>query len=65
MIEKSSSDLAGLMCLEHGKPEAEAKREVTYARSFIDMYAGIQSNGMVMPPQTNDHMLLATKEVGA
>ena len=65
LIEKSSSDLAGLICLESGKPEAEAKGEVKYAQSFIDVYAGMQSNGMVMPPQTNYHMLLVTKEVGA
>ncbi|CAN0495142.1 unnamed protein product, partial [Laminaria digitata] len=63
LIAKNSSDLAGLMCLESGKPKAEAKGEVNYAKSFINMYAGMQSNGMVMPPQTNNHLLLATKEV--
>lgn len=63
LIANNSSDLAGLMCLESGKPKAEAKGELNYARSFINMYAGMQSNGLVLPPQTNNHMLLATKEV--
>lgn len=64
LIAKHSADIAGLVCLENGKPRAEAKGEVDYARAFIDLYAGMQSNGLVLPPQTNSHMLLATKEVG-
>lgn len=62
-VGKSSHDLAGLMCLESGKPRAEAKGEVNYTRSFIDLYAGMQPTGFVLQPQTDSHMLLATKEV--
>lgn len=64
LIGKNSSDLADLMCLENGKPKAEAKGEIMYADSFISMYAGMQSSGMIIPPETDNHMLLATKEVG-
>lgn len=53
------------MCLESGKPRSEAKGELNYARSFIDMYAGMGSNGLVLPAQNDKHMLLATKEVRA
>lgn len=63
LIGEHSNDLAGLMCLESGKPKAEAKGEINYARSFITLYAGMQSNGLVIPPQTENHLLLATKEV--
>lgn len=51
------------MCLESGKPKAESKGEVNYAMSFIDMYAAMQTSGLVLPPQTDNHLLLATKEV--
>ena len=64
LIGEHSNDLAGLMCLESGKPKAEAKGEVNYARSFVGLYAGMQSNGLVLPPQTKKQMLLAIKEVG-
>ena len=51
------------MCLESGKPRGEAKGELNYANSFIDLYAGMGSNGLVVPPQNSKHMLLVTKEV--
>lgn len=64
LIGKHSSDIAGLVCLESGKPMADALVEMNYARSFVNLYAGMHSNGMVLPSQTKNHMLLATKEVG-
>lgn len=65
LLAKHSSDLAVLMCLESGKVKAEAKGEIQYARSFITFYAGMQSNGLVLPRQTDKHLLLATMEVGS
>ncbi|CAM9407446.1 unnamed protein product [Scytosiphon promiscuus] len=62
LIGKNSSDLATIMCLESGKPKAESKGEINYAISFIDMYAGMQTKGTVLPAQTDTHLLLATKE---
>lgn len=63
MIAKHSSDLAGLMCLEGGKPKAEAEGEINSARAFINFYAEMKSNGLVLPSQTSSRLLLATKEV--
>lgn len=51
------------MCLESGKPRGEAKGELNYAKSFIDLYAGMGTNGLVLPPQNSRHMLLVIKEV--
>lgn len=62
-IAENSQDIAELMCLESGKPLAESKGEVNYAKSFIDTYAGMGADGMVLPAQSNNHMLLVTKEV--
>lgn len=64
LISENSNDLATIMCLESGKPKAESKGEIHYAMSFINMYAGMQTNGMVLPQQTNNHLLMVTKEVG-
>lgn len=64
LIGENSNDLATIMCLESGKPKAESKGEVNYAMSFINMYAGMQTNGMVLPQQTDSHLLMVTKEVG-
>lgn len=64
LIRENSNDLATLMCLESGKPKAESKGEVNYAVSFVDMYASMQTNGHVLPAQTDTHILLATQEVG-
>lgn len=64
-IAQCSSELAGLMCMESGKPQAEAKGEVNYARSFIDFYAGMQPSGLVLQPQTSNQTLLVAKEVRA
>lgn len=63
MIRENSNDLATLMCLESGKPKAESKGEVNYAVSFVDMYASMQTHGLVLPAQTDTHLFLATKEV--
>ncbi|CAM9733132.1 unnamed protein product, partial [Hapterophycus canaliculatus] len=62
LIGKHSSDLATIMCLESGKPKAESKGEINYAMSFIDMYAGMRTKGVVLPAQMDTHLLLATKE---
>ncbi|CAM9416916.1 unnamed protein product [Ectocarpus sp. 4 AP-2014] len=62
LIGENSNDLATIMCLESGKPKAESKGEVNYAMSFINMYAGMQTNGMVLPQQTDSHLLMVTKE---
>lgn len=63
LIRENSNDLATIMCVESGKPKAESKGEVNYAVSFIDMYASMQTNGLVLPAQTDTHLVLATKEV--
>lgn len=63
LISKNSTDIATIMCLESGKPKMESKGEVNYAITFINMYASMQSSGLVLPAQADDHLLLATKEV--
>lgn len=63
LIGKNSSDLATIMCLESGKPKAESRGEVNYAMSFVDMYAAMQTSGLVLPAQTDTHLLMATKQV--
>lgn len=63
LISKNSTDLATIMCLESGKPKNESKGEVHYATTFINMYATMQPNGLVLPAQADNHLLLATKEV--
>lgn len=63
LISKNSTDIATIMCLESGKPKVESKGEVNYAITFINMYASMQSSGIVLPAQADDHLLLATKEV--
>lgn len=39
LIANNSEDLATIMTLESGKPLAESRGEVNYARSFLDYYA--------------------------
>eukprot|EP00537_Pseudo-nitzschia_pungens_P004720 CAMPEP_0172373886 /NCGR_PEP_ID=MMETSP1060-20121228/53618_1 /TAXON_ID=37318 /ORGANISM="Pseudo-nitzschia pungens, Strain cf. cingulata" /LENGTH=172 /DNA_ID=CAMNT_0013100359 /DNA_START=69 /DNA_END=584 /DNA_ORIENTATION=+ len=39
LMGEHSDDLATIMTLESGKPLAESKGEVNYARSFLDFYA--------------------------
>lgn len=43
--------LGAIICLENGKPLAEAKGEITYGASFIDWFAGeaLRNYGDVIP----------------
>lgn len=61
-IAKNSKELAGLLCMEAGKPLEESKIEVNYARSFVDFYAGIKPSGLTIQPQSSRQMVLTTKE---
>ena len=47
LMQENADDLAVLMTLESGKPLAESRGEVSYARSFLDYYSGeaIRSSG--------------------
>jgi succinate-semialdehyde dehydrogenase / glutarate-semialdehyde dehydrogenase len=47
LINENLEDLSILMTMETGKPMAESRGEVNYARSFLDYYAGeaIRSSG--------------------
>ena len=39
LMSKHADDLAYILTLEAGKPIAEAKGEISYAKSFLDLYA--------------------------
>ena len=39
LMSKHADDLAYIITLEAGKPTAEAKGEISYAKSFLELYA--------------------------
>lgn len=41
LMSDAAEDLARLITLEEGKPLAEARAEIAYARSFVEYYAGM------------------------
>jgi succinate-semialdehyde dehydrogenase len=63
LIGEAREDLAALMTLEQGKPLAEARGEIDYARSFLDWFAedGQRQYGDVIPSHLPGRRLFATQ----
>jgi acyl-CoA reductase-like NAD-dependent aldehyde dehydrogenase len=64
LMGKYSDDLALILSLESGKPFAEAKGEVAYARSFYELYSeeAKRISGEVLQPTSNDRRILTIKQ---
>lgn len=59
-----ADDLALILCLENGKPLAEAKGEVAYAASFLEWFAGEAEriHGEVIPVANLNQRILTFKQ---
>lgn len=64
LMGKYSDDLALILSLESGKPFAEAKGEIAYARSFYELYAeeAKRISGEILQPTNNDRRILTIKQ---
>ena len=63
-VIQNQDDLARIMTLEQGKPLAEAKGEVVYAASFIEVVAeqGKRTCGQTIPAHTRDRRVMTIKQ---
>jgi len=63
MIEHTD-DLAAILTAEQGKPLAEARREITYAGSFVEWFAAEANriDGEIIPTPSADRRILVLKE---
>jgi succinate-semialdehyde dehydrogenase/glutarate-semialdehyde dehydrogenase len=64
LMLEHTDDLAYIMTLESGKPLAEAKGEVNYARSFYDFYAeeATRIKGDVLESSFNGQKMMTIKQ---
>jgi succinate-semialdehyde dehydrogenase/glutarate-semialdehyde dehydrogenase len=65
LMKENADQLAEIMTLESGKPLAESRGEVAYARSFITLYASLASlsgGGDIVPSSSSSQKRLALKE---
>ncbi|MDN6633624.1 MAG: NADP-dependent succinate-semialdehyde dehydrogenase [Enterobacterales bacterium] len=64
LMMANQDDLAKLMTLEQGKPLAEAKGEIAYAASFIELFAeeGKRIYGDTIPGHQADKRLIVIKQ---
>lgn len=64
LIVENSDDLALLMTSEQGKPLAEAKGEVAYGSSFVELYAEEAKRiyGETIPTHRKDGRIIVSKE---
>lgn len=56
-LRAEQDEIGRILCLEHGKPLAEARGEVEYAASFFDYYADIMQDALaaeIMPGQVKN-----------
>lgn len=56
-LKAEKEEIGRILCLEHGKPLAEAEGEVEYAASFFDYFAGIMTTTLQpeeLPEQAQD-----------
>ena len=60
LMKQNIDDLAYIMTVESGKPLAEAKGEINYARSFLDFYAeeATRVRGDVMENAANGQKMM-------
>lgn len=63
-IRANAEDLAIIASSESGKPIAEARAEVSYAVSFIDLYAAeaTRVRGTIIPPTSPNRRLFVQKQ---
>ena len=64
LICAHQEDLAMILCMEQGKPLAEARGEITYGASFVSWYAeeGLRAYGDVLPGHRSDMRLFVLKQ---
>jgi succinate-semialdehyde dehydrogenase/glutarate-semialdehyde dehydrogenase len=64
LMNKYKDDLAAIITLEAGKPLNEAKGEILYAISFLDLYAeeAKRVHGEILQPPVNTRRLLTIKQ---
>jgi succinate-semialdehyde dehydrogenase/glutarate-semialdehyde dehydrogenase len=64
LMGKHTDDLARIITLENGKPLPEAKGEVAYAKSFLDLYAeeATRVHGEVMATAFRNQRMLTIKQ---
>ncbi len=64
LMKRDEDQLARLMTMEQGKPLAEARGEINYARSFIDWAAdeGKRLYGDIVPASNADQRILALRQ---
>ncbi len=64
LMNKYKDDLAAIITLEAGKPLNEAKGEIAYAISFMDLYAeeAKRVHGEILQPPINTRRLLTIKQ---
>ena len=64
LMKRDEDRLARLMTMEQGKPLAEARGEINYARSFIDWAAdeGKRLYGDIVPATNADQRILALRQ---
>lgn len=64
LIVENLEDLARIMCLEQGKPIAEARAEVSYSADYVELYAeeATRINGEIVPQMYADRRQLLIKE---
>lgn len=64
LMKRDEDRLARLMTMEQGKPLAEARGEINYARSFIDWAAdeGKRLYGDIVPASNADQRILALRQ---
>ena len=64
LILAHQEDLANILCMEQGKPLAEARGEITYGASFVSWFAeeGLRAYGDVLPGHRADMRLFVLKQ---
>lgn len=64
LMDHYQDDLAMILTLEAGKPLAEARGEIAYARSFYDIYAeeATRANGNLLQPNLRGRRIITSKQ---
>lgn len=64
LIIANQDDLATILCMEQGKPVAEARKEILHGANYIEWFAeeAKRINGDIIPAHSEDKRALVTKE---